>query len=58
MNPNKGERAYILEKLRENGGYCPCSLVKNEDTRCMCKVMKERNECECGLYVREDVNGR
>ena len=47
----------IREKLKSNGGYCPCSLVKNEDTKCMCKAFREfissgeTGECHCGLYV-------
>lgn len=54
----------IREKLKENGGYCPCKLVKNEDTKCICKEFRDQNEpgfCTCGLYrkcycisIRED----
>lgn len=43
----------IRERLKENGGYCPCKLIKNEDTKCMCKEFREQNEpgfCHCGLY--------
>ena len=43
----------IREKLKENGGYCPCKLIKNEDTKCMCKEFREQQEeglCHCGLY--------
>lgn len=44
----------IREKLKENGGFCPCRLVKNEDTKCMCKEFREQEEgeCHCGLYVK------
>ena len=44
-------------KLKENNGYCPCRLDKNEDTKCMCKEFRDqisRNEqgyCYCGLYT-------
>lgn len=44
------------KKLKQNGGYCPCKLVKNKDTKCMCKEFRDqvaRNEpgfCYCGLY--------
>lgn len=46
----------IRNKLKENNGYCPCRLDKNEDTKCMCKEFRDqisRNEqgyCYCGLY--------
>lgn len=44
------------KQLKQNGGYCPCKLVKNKDTKCMCKEFRDqvtRNEsgfCYCGLY--------
>ena len=44
----------IREKLKANGGYCPCRVIKNEDTKCMCKEFREQEsgECHCGLYVK------
>lgn len=44
----------IREQLKENGGYCPCRLEKNEDTKCMCKefLEQETGECHCGLYIK------
>lgn len=44
----------IRKKLKENDGYCPCSIVKNEDTKCMCKEFREMDEgmCHCGLYIK------
>ena len=47
----------ILKQLKERGGYCPCALEKNKDTRCMCKDFRDKiengyiGECNCGLYV-------
>ena len=35
VTPDKEYAAEIKRKLKDNGGYCPCSLVKNEDTKCM-----------------------
>lgn len=46
----------IREKLATNGGYCPCRLERNKDTKCMCKEFRDQNEpgeCHCGLYVKE-----
>lgn len=44
----------IKTALKENGGYCPCRLVKNEDTKCMCKEFREQASgvCHCGLYEK------
>lgn len=46
--------AEIRTQLKENDGYCPCVIVKNEDTKCMCKEFREMIEgtCHCGLYVK------
>lgn len=45
----------IRKKLKENSGFCPCKLIKNEETKCMCKEFleqKELGECHCGLYIK------
>lgn len=54
LNENKELVKEIKQKLKENNGYCPCSLFKTKDTKCMCKEFKEQNigECQCGLYVK------
>lgn len=57
INPDKNFVKEFREKLKENNGYCPCSLIKNEDTKCMCKKFREQiatgisGECHCGLYI-------
>lgn len=46
----------IRKKLKDNNGYCPCKIVRSEDTRCMCKEFKEQDEagpCHCGLYIKQ-----
>ena len=51
----------IKEKLKANGGYCPCVLSKRPEDKCMCKNFKDQvaqgiaGECHCGLYVAEDI---
>ena len=54
LNPNKDIVRKIKEKIKENNGYCPCTLNKNEDTKCICKKFKEQEEgyCHCGLYFK------
>ena len=44
----------IRRQIKANCDYCPCALVQNEDTLCMCKEFREMDEgvCHCGLYVK------
>lgn len=47
--------ASVAELVRQNNGYCPCAVDKNEDTKCMCKKFRDQNEpglCDCGLYEK------
>lgn len=58
-NPDKEFVKEIKSKLKDNGGYCPCNIVKNKDTKCMCKDFRdmiangETGMCHCGLYINE-----
>lgn len=54
LNPDIATVELIKEGLKSNDGYCPCKLVKNEDTKCMCKEFREQEagECHCGLYIK------
>ena len=52
----KPEALDILSAVRENGWYCPCAVIKNESTQCMCEEFRQQieseiiGECKCGLY--------
>lgn len=54
LNSDKEHVKEIKEKLKQNGGYCPCSLLQIEDTKCMCKEFREQDEgyCHCMLYQK------
>lgn len=55
VSDNKELVQEIRMKLKENDGYCPCKLIKNEETKCLCKEFREQNyegECHCGLYIK------
>ena len=56
LNPDKEEAERILRAVKENNGYCPCRLIRTEDTKCICKEFKEQKEgfCHCGLYLKEE----
>lgn len=57
QNPDKEYAKSVKKRLAENNGYCPCSIVKNDDTKCRCKNFREqikRGEaglCHCGLWM-------
>lgn len=55
VNPDSEYVRSVRKQLKDNNGYCPCALVKNEDTKCMCKDFREMPEgmCSCGLYIKE-----
>ena len=58
LNPDTNKVRAIREALKENDGYCPCTIHKSSDTLCMCKDFKEQSTpgpCHCGLYVKEYV---
>lgn len=45
----------MRKRIKENNGFCPCSLERNADTKCMCKEFREQQEegyCHCGLYYK------
>ena len=56
-NPNREIVDSVRAALKENGGYCPCSLVKDEDHKCMCKDFIEQGlrPCHWELYVKVEV---
>ena len=60
LNENKEVVDTVKEGLKHTGGYCPCLLAKNEDTKCMCKDFREKiadpdyeGYCHCMLYYKE-----
>lgn len=56
MNEDKLHVKEIENALRTNGGYCPCKVTQNEDTKCMCKEFRDQVKqgqkgfCHCKLY--------
>lgn len=56
INRDKDLAKEARRQVKANGGYCPCALEKNKDTKCMCKKFRDAvrsgyiGECDCGLY--------
>lgn len=45
--------ASVGDLVKANNGYCPCAVIKNEDTKCICKEFREQTVpglCRCGRY--------
>lgn len=58
-NPDKVKVKEIREALKLSGGYCPCVIEQNADTKCMCKEFRDQLKdesfyglCHCGLYEK------
>jgi len=54
-NPDKTKYDEITEAVKNNDGYCPCSIERSEDTKCICKEFREQDyegECHCGRFVK------
>lgn len=59
LNEDEEVVKVIKEGLAKTGGYCPCRIEKNEDTKCMCKEFREQVKdpnfegyCHCMLYYK------
>lgn len=57
VNPDEEFFEKISNKVKDNDGYCPCMLVRNKDTKCMCKEFMDKQEngfCRCKRYYKLD----
>jgi len=57
VNPDHDHTEKIrkaLEKNVEKYGekYCPCNVLRSEDTICPCKDYRESGNCHCKLYIK------
>lgn len=64
QNPDEDFVRDMKKQLKENNGYCPCSIVKSNDTKCRCKAfrdqlsMGEPGACHCGLWIAVEDSSR
>lgn len=52
-------RPEIAKLVAHCGGYCPCSVEQEPDTKCMCKEFREQKgpgECTCGRYEKVECD--
>lgn len=49
----------ILRQLKDNDHFCPCSLTRTQNDKCMCEQFRNvinsgeigTHECACGRYI-------
>ncbi len=59
FNKDKEIVKTVQEGFKRTGGYCPCKIQRNEDTKCMCKEFRDQIKdpnferfCQCLLYYK------
>lgn len=58
-NPDNKKYLEITEAVKQSLGFCPCELIRNDDTKCICKSFREQTEegeCHCGRFLKIEVN--
>ena len=58
-NPDKEMYIAVTEAVKKNDGYCCCRIVKNKDTKCMCKEFKDQQFtglCYCERFMKVEVS--
>lgn len=54
-NPNDIIYKEASAAVLANDGYCPCELVKNDDTKCICadfRASQKSGLCHCGRFLK------
>lgn len=54
-NPDITIYQEITKAVELNDGFCPCSVNKTKETKCVCKVFRAQThegECHCGRYIK------
>ena len=60
VNSDKEHAERIRAAISKRNGHCPCAIVTNDDTLCMCKDFRDsisdpefEGFCHCKLYYKE-----
>lgn len=60
FNSDESVVKLIKEGLEKTGGYCPCSLERTEENKCMCQEFRDQIKdpsfegyCHCKLYYKK-----
>ena len=56
LNDNDKVVNSILSRCEKNNGLCPCRHPESDgDLHCPCESYRERNNCICKLYVKNEI---
>ena len=60
ITPDKEYVESLRERMRQNGGYCPCRLQRIPENICICGEFRKQmadpafeGYCHCKLYYKE-----
>lgn len=45
----------MTQAVKNNDGYCPCIIIKSENSKCICTDFKQQDfegECHCGRFAK------
>lgn len=58
-NPDVEKYNEISEVVKQNDGYCPCFVFKNDSTKCICEDFKNNVKvgefCHCGRFRKLEM---
>ena len=58
-NPDKEMYEAVTKEVKANDGYCCCRLVRDKNTRCVCKDFKNQQTeglCYCERFMKVEVD--
>lgn len=56
-NPNIEKYLEATRLVAENDGYCPCAIIKDNTTKCMCDEFRNQatvGYCHCGRFMKSN----
>lgn len=57
--PNPSMKKYLeaTQLVAKNDGYCPCAIIKDNTTKCMCNEFRTQTTtgyCHCGRFMKTE----
>ena len=49
----------LLQKVKDNGGYCLCAVERTPDAKCPCRAFSASEEpgpCHCGVWEKAEAS--
>lgn len=58
-NPDTEKYLAVTEAVKQANGFCPCELIRNADTHCLCRSFREQTTegfCHCQRFKKVEVD--